>query len=201
MVLSMDALFGLPRKKSSGISHREALHGNVFFGNQQSVDEYVQSYTTQTKEQKVYIMMYKMFVVSKCPCIQACSDFLAGDALRSSQRFHALDETGVFGCSCKHEFPILFLNLKHGERFPFACRYTIMIIIIFHRFGYGVWLIEELLSRLPETIKPCIMYDVACSLVMHLKKKDNQLLEKVTFALPSFHAYGHKPACQVRASV
>lgn len=49
-------------------------------------------------------------------CTQVCSDFLAGDALRSSQRFHALDETAVFGCACKHEFPVLFLNLKHGER-------------------------------------------------------------------------------------
>ena len=42
--------------------------------------------------------------------------FLAGDALRSSNRYHALDETAVFGCGCRHEFPLLFINLKHGER-------------------------------------------------------------------------------------
>ena len=45
-----------------------------------------------------------------------CSHFLAGDALRSSSRYHALDETAVFGCACRHEFPWLFVNLKHGER-------------------------------------------------------------------------------------
>ena len=39
MVYSMDALFGLPRKKISGISYREALHRNIFFANQTSVDE------------------------------------------------------------------------------------------------------------------------------------------------------------------
>ena len=46
-----------------------------------------------------------------------CSDFLAGDALRSSQRYHALDETAVLGTACRHEFPHMFINLKHGERY------------------------------------------------------------------------------------
>lgn len=39
----MDALFGLPRKKAAGKSHRQPLHGNLFFANQQSVDEFVAS--------------------------------------------------------------------------------------------------------------------------------------------------------------
>lgn len=36
----------------------------------------------------------------------SCSDFLAGDALRSSRCFYALrvDETAFFGCACRHEF-------------------------------------------------------------------------------------------------
>ena len=42
---------------------------------------------------------------------------MAGDVLRSSQRFRALDETAVFGSACRHEFPHMFLNLKHGERY------------------------------------------------------------------------------------
>lgn len=44
-----------------------------------------------------------------------CHHFLAGDAMRSSTRYHALDETALFGASCRHEFPAL-LYLKHGER-------------------------------------------------------------------------------------
>lgn len=47
MVLSMDALFGLPRKKSAGNSYRDALHGDLFFGDQAAVDEYVASYKAQ----------------------------------------------------------------------------------------------------------------------------------------------------------
>ncbi len=36
------------------------------------------------------------------------NQFLAGDAIRSSQRFKALDETAVVGVVCHHEFPRMF---------------------------------------------------------------------------------------------
>lgn len=48
--------------------------------------------------------------------IQICNDFLAGNMLRSANRYRALDETAVFGYCCRHEFPGQFVNLKHGER-------------------------------------------------------------------------------------
>ena len=44
------------------------------------------------------------------------SHVVAGDVLRSSTRYKALDETAVFGCACRHEFPLMFIVLKHGER-------------------------------------------------------------------------------------
>lgn len=99
----MDALFGLARKKSAGQSHRDPLHGHVFFKNQVSVDEHVAS----APQRRVYD--------------KVCSDFLAGDALRSSNRYKALDETALFGCGCRHEFPLMF---KHGERY-----YTVKIVV------------------------------------------------------------------------
>lgn len=40
IIYAMDALFGLPRKKSAGISHCDPLTGNLFFGEQSSVDEF-----------------------------------------------------------------------------------------------------------------------------------------------------------------
>lgn len=43
MILSMDALFGLPRKKAAGQSVRDAIHGDLFFENQISVDGFVSS--------------------------------------------------------------------------------------------------------------------------------------------------------------
>ena len=44
MIISLDALFGLPRKKAAWKSHRDPLHGDLFFGNQSSVDEHVAMY-------------------------------------------------------------------------------------------------------------------------------------------------------------
>ncbi len=41
----MDSLFGLPRKKSAGVSHRKPLFGNLFFHNQSEVDLFVSEYT------------------------------------------------------------------------------------------------------------------------------------------------------------
>ena len=41
VIISMDALFGLPRKKAAGGSLRPPLHGHLFFEDQDIVDEYV----------------------------------------------------------------------------------------------------------------------------------------------------------------
>ena len=47
----MDALFGLPREKTARVSHRDPLHGDLFWGDQTAVDEPVASY--QMPRQKV----------------------------------------------------------------------------------------------------------------------------------------------------
>ena len=39
----MDAVFGLPRRKNAGISHRDSLHGSKWFLNQTFVDTYVRN--------------------------------------------------------------------------------------------------------------------------------------------------------------
>ena len=54
----------------------------------------------------------------------SCSSFVAGTMLRSSNRYKALDETGVFGSACRHEFPAKFLDMKHGERY--TCIYIVL---------------------------------------------------------------------------
>ena len=41
LVVSMDGLFGLPQKKSAGSSHRQSLHGHLFFEDQGDVDMFV----------------------------------------------------------------------------------------------------------------------------------------------------------------
>ena len=53
MVLSFDALFGLPRKKAAGSSYRQPLHGSLMFGDQGEVDSFVAAYPKQKKAIKV----------------------------------------------------------------------------------------------------------------------------------------------------
>jgi len=42
---------------------------------------------------------------------------LAGHALRSRSKFAALSETAIMGVVCRHEHPLCFINLFHGERY------------------------------------------------------------------------------------
>lgn len=51
----MDALFGLPRKKSAGSSHRDPLHGDLFFGDQAAVDEHVASSGTSGQKLQKFV--------------------------------------------------------------------------------------------------------------------------------------------------
>ena len=46
---SMDALFGLLRKKAAGKSFRDPLHGSLCFGDQCAVDEYVAAHEAHGK--------------------------------------------------------------------------------------------------------------------------------------------------------
>ena len=51
----MDALFGLPRKKSAGTSHRAPLHADLFFQDQSAVDEFVAKCSSDTTKRNVSI--------------------------------------------------------------------------------------------------------------------------------------------------
>ena len=53
----MDAFFGLPRKKSAGVSFRDPIHGDLFFGQQERVDEFVAlASAKQKRESKVCLL-------------------------------------------------------------------------------------------------------------------------------------------------
>ena len=64
-----------------------------------------------------------------------CNDFKAGTMLRSNSRYHKLDETALFGCACRHEFPLLFLDLKHGEMK--LKQLAAFIVPSFHAYGHS----------------------------------------------------------------
>ncbi|RIA84565.1 hypothetical protein C1645_858965, partial [Glomus cerebriforme] len=49
------------------------------------------------------------------------SNFKAADQLKSYNKSESLDDTGLFGCTCRHGIPIKFINLRNiGERYSLA---------------------------------------------------------------------------------
>ncbi|ELU01547.1 hypothetical protein CAPTEDRAFT_201807 [Capitella teleta] len=44
-----------------------------------------------------------------------CSSFQAEQKIKAKNKSKNLDVTGVFGSICKHEIPMLFMDLHHGE--------------------------------------------------------------------------------------
>uniref|UniRef100_A0A7M5WQJ1 Uncharacterized protein n=2 Tax=Clytia hemisphaerica TaxID=252671 RepID=A0A7M5WQJ1_9CNID len=88
--------------------------------------------------------------------------------------------------SCRHEFPKLFLNMRHGERL-----------------GYAVYLLDHLLEENKDKcLLTHVIYDIACVLKLHLKKKNTFWKYKdFKFGIPVFHSYGHRGGCQVKNSI
>ncbi|XP_065068720.1 uncharacterized protein LOC135694019 [Rhopilema esculentum] len=80
-----------------------------------------------------------------------CSNFRSGaDSLRSKLQYKKLDITGVFGCSCKHDIPGCFLNMKHGERL-----------------GYPVYILQAFLEKFENSnVSFGIVYDISCLLAI-----------------------------------
>lgn len=73
---------------------------------------------------------------------QECSNFQAGNAIRSKVKNGKLDVTGIFGSVCKHDIPIYFADLVHGERYMYKCIfcYNCFPIKILLKKGCFVWL-------------------------------------------------------------
>ena len=116
-------MFGLPRRKGAGKSHRDALHGSLWFLDQDKVDQFVNLAKKPNSNKSDVCCILNIIINSKFTIYMLlnfkmkCSEFKAGSALRSEARYCKLDETALFGCACRHEFPLLFLDLKHGERY------------------------------------------------------------------------------------
>eukprot|EP00112_Aurelia_sp_Birch-Aquarium-sp1_P004496 Seg151.1 transcript_id=Seg151.1/GoldUCD/mRNA.D3Y31 product="hypothetical protein" protein_id=Seg151.1/GoldUCD/D3Y31 len=170
IVLMLDGTFGCVRKQSSGCSTEPPKHGERFFVDESSVDEFVDQHCQSSKDIRM-----------------DCSNFRAGaDNMRSKMQYRKLDVTGIFGCSCKHDIPGCFVNMKHGERL-----------------GYPVYIIQAFLAKFKHSnVSFGILYDISCLLVKHIKKnKLEDKFQNCTFATPDWHAYGHVASCQVQFAV
>ncbi|CAM4721750.1 unnamed protein product [Leuciscus chuanchicus] len=166
MIVTLDANFGLVRKQSSGTSLVEPLHGTRMFVAKNNVQEYLLSHPDNSKPH------------------EDCSNSKAGNMLRSQKKEKKLDVTGVFGASCRHEIPLMFVNMSQGERL-----------------AYPLYVIDELLQRCTKkNIHLRVVYDIACVVASHLNKSGEGKPPNISLAVPAFHIYGHKLPCQIKYS-
>ncbi|XP_046863813.1 uncharacterized protein LOC124457641 isoform X3 [Xenia sp. Carnegie-2017] len=173
LIESMDAYFGLVRKKTSGKVQFLSRHNSILFHNQEEVDSFVDNYTSSAEQAKTPFI------------VKDCHEFKAGevnDMIRSKGRNKLFDEKGVFGCVCRHDYPKGFMNIKHGERI-----------------GYSVFSVKHQLSNSNENTTIKIMYDIACTLKAHLMKNGkHDFVKRADYSIPVFHCYGHKSLCQIQ---
>ncbi|XP_033099305.1 uncharacterized protein LOC117102960, partial [Anneissia japonica] len=162
--VAIDANFGLLRRKKAGDSMEPPKHGSRFFITDEEVSNFVNSYNDSTTGFK------------------ECNQFKAGDKVRSKSRTSKMDVTGVFGSVCRHESPVLFMNMQHGERL-----------------AYSVLLLDKMLNvPASKDQKLNVTYDIACVLFSHLKiRNQDDMLAKMQMKIPIFHCYGHQASCQV----
>ncbi|KAK6187290.1 hypothetical protein SNE40_005353 [Patella caerulea] len=163
-LVSMDANFGLVHKLSSGSSlGLNTRHSGPFFKWQTRFKGFVEDYSVNPKSLE-------------------CSNFQAGNLLRSKVKNSKLDVTGVFGSICKHEIPLQFLNMSKGESL-----------------AYSAFLVEEFVKdRSHVEPKPLtVTYDIACSLAKYLQRHNPGVMEKLQLAVPVFHSFGHNMSCQL----
>ncbi|KAJ8045840.1 hypothetical protein HOLleu_08940 [Holothuria leucospilota] len=99
--ISLDANFGLVRKKNAGQSLEPPKHSSRYFLDQDESDAFVNSYLDNE--------------VPKDGS-EECSNFQAINTIRAKNKIANLDCKGVFGSACRHGIPKLFVSMRHGER-------------------------------------------------------------------------------------
>ncbi|ELT94692.1 hypothetical protein CAPTEDRAFT_209352, partial [Capitella teleta] len=136
LIVCMDGNFGLVRKENSGRSFDPPILAGSFFIDDEDVQQHIKRANDTNNTQ------YKA----------DCSEFEAGSSVRSQKTATKLDVTGVFGAICRHEIPLKFMNMKHGERL-----------------GYPSLLLKAVMATCPPDTKLLVSYDIACTLEKYLK--------------------------------
>ncbi|PLW05847.1 hypothetical protein PCASD_23757 [Puccinia coronata f. sp. avenae] len=108
----------------------------------------------------------------------------AADDRRNASSWKGCDDTGIFGCCCRHDAVISFSNIhKTGEGR-----------------GHPMAIIKRLFNEMNTDIKLGIVYDIGCTLEKFFKSRGllREYLPRMTFATAVFHSYVHNWPCQLQ---
>ncbi|KAJ3831549.1 hypothetical protein F5878DRAFT_654815 [Lentinula raphanica] len=108
--------------------------------------------------------------------------FTAADGSREKASTQFFDSTALMALLCRHDRVLWIVNMTSpGERQHYAFA-----------------LIDQLFKNIPPTFSIGVLYDIGCSIHRSCVKWGflDQYLDRITFAISVFHAYGHGWPCQ-----
>ncbi|KAK7094446.1 hypothetical protein V1264_006006 [Littorina saxatilis] len=159
-IFSLDGNFALVHKQRGELAQK-SRHTTAFFIPDDNVQEFTQKWLADKRRVDT-----------------DCSQFQAGNTIRSKNKTDKLDVTGVFGSICQHEFPGPMLNMTQGE----SMAYPAMLLSMFEGKSHKQQL---------------VMYDIGCQLHKHLRLRMSDLVHQFRFSVPAFHRFAHTMTCQL----
>ncbi|CAB4480494.1 unnamed protein product [Rhizophagus irregularis] len=180
-IIAFDGNFQLKRLKSAGNDVENRLVNDRFIISEDNFRCWLLS-NNQASTTNIHLMNNNN--KSETGPTSCESNFKATNQIKSLQKFKHLDDTGIFGSTCRHGIPLKFLNLRNmGER------YVLAECLIDH--------FQQQFSKSNQ--KFIFLYDIACFLDAHIANPNNILYpyhERFTWAVSIFHAYAHTSKCQ-----
>ncbi|KAA1070014.1 hypothetical protein PGTUg99_004216 [Puccinia graminis f. sp. tritici] len=108
----------------------------------------------------------------------------AADDRRNASSWKGCDDTGLFGCCCRHDSVISFCNIhKSGE----GC-------------GLPMSIIKRFFNAINPNIEVGLLYDIGCTLKKFFQARGllTDHLPRMKFATAVFHSYVHDWPCQLQ---
>lgn len=116
--------------------------------------------------------------------LDGCQEsFTAADEKREKASTKFFADTGLMAMLCRHDRVLWVANMvSAGEKQH-----------------YSLALLDRLFQDLPSDTSVGVLYDIGCQLDRSCLKWGflSQFMDRITFAISVFHAYGHQWPCQV----
>jgi hypothetical protein len=147
--------------------------------------------TKKTKKQRTTVMevdeeedSYEPHMNLPRSVLDACqSSFKAADEKREKASTQFFEDTGVMALLCRHDRVLWLVNMHSaGEK-----QFNVLVLL------------ETLFQHLPLDITVGALYDIVCSLERSCRLWGflDRYLDRLSFAVSVFHAFGHEWACQL----
>ncbi|PKY60134.1 hypothetical protein RhiirA4_517405 [Rhizophagus irregularis] len=171
VIIALDGNFQLRRLKCAGNDFDDRLIKEQFIMKQEEYDEWLIAHDSLPRKSQE----------------TACENyFKAADQAQCKKKSKHLDDTGLFGSTCRHGIPLRFINLKGiGERFSLAeCL---------------LYKLQNIFNERSQSF--VILYDIACSFHAHVNKNESALSKfksRFDWCISIFHAFAHSMKCQLK---